>query len=76
MTIAEVAEYLGVSKRTINNYFNTGLLSRIEITSKNVKIARSEVDRLLAEREQRQTPEDPVPDADTEADAPDTGIEN
>jgi hypothetical protein len=60
-----------VSKRTINNYFNAGLLSRIEITSKNIKIARSEVDRLLAERERQQPPVDPAPDADTGADPPD-----
>lgn len=50
VTIAEAAEMLGVSARTINNYFRAGRLTRTRISPKLVLLARQEVLDLLAGR--------------------------
>lgn len=50
LSIADVAEALGVTPRTINNYFNAGRLHRIRVSPKVVLVARSEIDALLTGR--------------------------
>lgn len=50
MTIAEAAKRLGVSVRTINNYFNDQRLKRVKINGKLVRVRRAEVEAIIAAR--------------------------
>jgi len=48
MSVAEVAEYLGESKRTIYRYIQSGDCPRyIRLTSRNIKFDKRDVDAWL-----------------------------
>jgi excisionase family DNA binding protein len=50
MTPKEAAAALGVSRRTITNYFNRGILTPVKITDRHVLVLCSEVEALLSGR--------------------------
>ena len=51
MTIEDLAEYLGDSKRTIYKYISEGTAPPyIRITSKNIKFDKADVDQWLESR--------------------------
>ena len=50
MTREEVAEYLGVSERTIHRLERRGSLPRIEITKQVIRYRASDLDDLITKR--------------------------
>ncbi len=68
MSIEDLAEYLGDSKRTIYKYIQEGTAPPyIRISSKNIKFDKADVDKWLESK--KVYPEDRQPESQTESES-------